>query len=322
MSESTAPSTNQQKVFAICDKLSQQGEPLSVRIIGSYLPELTSTSTLHKYFKLWKTEQAKANEKMLSESGFSPALKQALLDEIQTQTLKVETHFKTLAIESAAQTEAAIAELTEAQSVNGKLSEELAAQKDQQTKQAHEYALKEKRAEAIETERHAQNEQLTDALQTLRDETQKLREKLVKAELNGSHLTEQLKATETLKSEHQQLTATLNAAEKQIATLTAQSDAQQQAFERLEHDREADRRDHQTLQTSRDTLAAKYEQANRAEIMLTERNKTIERLEHTLAEAQTENQTIAQRLKAVSLSEAALKASFEQLEKTHQMKDR
>ena len=320
MSEPSAPSTNQQKVFAVCDKLSQQRQPLSTRIIGSYLPELSSTSTVHKYFSLWKERQAKAKEQKLSESGFSPALKQALLDEIQTHTLAVETHFKTLAIQAAAQTEAAIGELTEAQTLNAQLGEQLTAQNKQQTEQAHEYALKEKQAEAIEAERRAQNEQLTDSLHSLRNDNQLLRDQLIKAELNGSHLIEQVKEIATLKNDHAQLTATLNAAEKHLATLTAQTSAQQKAFERLERERDADRVDYQALVKSHDALTEKYEQAARAEQTLAERVKTIDRLEQTVRDLAGEKHASAERLEAALLSAATAKASLAQLEKLQQQK--
>ncbi|POC76678.1 hypothetical protein CRN61_25025, partial [Vibrio vulnificus] len=67
----TTDKNMQDRVSEICNDLYGRGEKVSVRVILTYLPDVSSTSTVHKYYANWRKE-LEANEKSLYDKlGFS-----------------------------------------------------------------------------------------------------------------------------------------------------------------------------------------------------------------------------------------------------------
>lgn len=106
-------STNQlqEQVNEVCNDLYSKGQKLSVRVILAELPNVSSTSTVHKYFANWRREQA-ANEKSLYERlGFSSEFTQMFMREISRFNTEAEQRYKSAADEANEQRDAAIDEM-------------------------------------------------------------------------------------------------------------------------------------------------------------------------------------------------------------------
>jgi len=101
----------QERVNEICNDLYSKGEKVSVRVILTYLPDVSSTSTVHKYYANWRKE-LEANEKSLYDKfGFSSEFTQMFMKEISRFSVEAEQRYKGIAEEANEQRDAAIEEL-------------------------------------------------------------------------------------------------------------------------------------------------------------------------------------------------------------------
>lgn len=102
----------QERVNEICNDLYSKGEKVSVRVILTYLPDVSSTSTVHKYYANWRKE-LEANEKSLYDKlGFSSEFTQMFMKEISRFSVEAEQRYKGIAEEANEQRDAAIDELS------------------------------------------------------------------------------------------------------------------------------------------------------------------------------------------------------------------
>ena len=102
----------QERVNEICNELYSKGEKVSVRVILTFLPDVSSTSTVHKYYANWRKE-LEANEKSLYDKlGFSPEFTQMFMKEISRFSVEAEQRYKGIADEANEQRDTAIDELT------------------------------------------------------------------------------------------------------------------------------------------------------------------------------------------------------------------
>jgi len=105
----------QERVNEICNDLYGRGEKVSVRVILTYLPDVSSTSTVHKYYANWRKE-LEANEKSLYEKlGFSSEFTQMFMKEISRFSVEAEQRYKGIADEANEQRDTAIEELAKAE---------------------------------------------------------------------------------------------------------------------------------------------------------------------------------------------------------------
>lgn len=102
----------QERVNEICNELYSKGEKVSVRVILTYLPDVTSTSTVHKYYAIWRKE-LEANEKSLYDKlGFSSEFTQMFMKEISRFGVEAEQRYKGIADEANEQRDTAVDELS------------------------------------------------------------------------------------------------------------------------------------------------------------------------------------------------------------------
>lgn len=105
----------QERVNEICNELYSKSEKVSVRVILTYLPDVSSTSTVHKYYANWRKE-LEANEKSLYDKlGFSSEFTQMFMKEISRFSVEAEQRYKGLADEANEQRDTAIDELSKAE---------------------------------------------------------------------------------------------------------------------------------------------------------------------------------------------------------------
>ncbi|MCW8336550.1 hypothetical protein [Vibrio paucivorans] len=84
----------QERVNEICNDLYSKGEKVSVRVILTYLPDVSSTLTVHKYYANWRKE-LEANEKSLYDKlGFSSEFTQMFMKEISRFSVEAEQRYK------------------------------------------------------------------------------------------------------------------------------------------------------------------------------------------------------------------------------------
>lgn len=126
--------STQDRVNLICNQLYGQGIKPSVRIVLAELPDIKSTSTVHKYFANWRKE-IDANQKSLYEKlGFSPEFTQSFMKEITRFSVEAEQRYKNQASDAIESNEHAIADLKK---VEDKLHKQNAVV-DQQEKEINE----------------------------------------------------------------------------------------------------------------------------------------------------------------------------------------
>ena len=102
----------QEQINEICNDLYSKGQKISVRLILAELPNVSSTSTVHKYYANWRRELV-ANEKSLYEKlGFSSEFTQIFMKEISRFSIEAEERYKSMADDAVEQRDAAIDELS------------------------------------------------------------------------------------------------------------------------------------------------------------------------------------------------------------------
>ncbi|EGU46202.1 hypothetical protein VII00023_00810 [Vibrio ichthyoenteri ATCC 700023] len=105
----------QERINEICNELYSKGEKVSVRVILTFLPDISSTSTVHKYYANWRKE-LEANEKSLYDKlGFSSEFTQMFMKEISRFSVEAEQRYKGMADEANEQRDMAIDELSKAE---------------------------------------------------------------------------------------------------------------------------------------------------------------------------------------------------------------
>lgn len=70
------------QVFKICYQLHAQNIKLKIRTVLDLLPAVSSTSTIHRYYKEWQEEVKASKEKLFESFGFSAQFKDSFLAEI------------------------------------------------------------------------------------------------------------------------------------------------------------------------------------------------------------------------------------------------
>lgn len=196
--------SSQDVVNQICSDFLRKGEKPSVRLILAEIPNINSTSTIHKYFSKWKDEQVKKQESLFEKFGLSTEFTSSFMKEINRFSIEIEERYKEQAQDAHDQQEQAISDLENSES---KVKDQF-MKIDQQEKQISilhtELAteLKSNESTVIEIRK-----QLTTSLsenKQLSDQNESLRTGIAKAELTLQANQEFVKE---VKSQNSQLTS-------------------------------------------------------------------------------------------------------------------
>jgi chromosome segregation ATPase len=71
-----------ERVFKICNQLYAENTRVKIRTVLSLLPDVKSTSTVHKYHKEWRTDLENSKKTLFDSFGFSDAFQNAFVTEI------------------------------------------------------------------------------------------------------------------------------------------------------------------------------------------------------------------------------------------------
>jgi chromosome segregation ATPase len=105
----------QDKVNDICNELYAQGNKVSVRMVCSMLPDLSSVSSVHKYYKVWKDETEANSQSLYEKLGFSEKFTKYFMQEVTRFAVEAEQRYKQLAEDANDQRDRAIEDLERAE---------------------------------------------------------------------------------------------------------------------------------------------------------------------------------------------------------------
>lgn len=117
LAQTQAINVVQDKVTAICNDLSSKGQKVSVRVVLSLLPEVKSTSTVHKYYKAWKDDQETNQQSQIENIGFSEEFTRVFLNEINHHAAQAERVFHEVAMDAKEQSLRAIEDVERAETL-------------------------------------------------------------------------------------------------------------------------------------------------------------------------------------------------------------
>lgn len=218
----------QDRVNHICNEMYSKGVKPSVRLVLAELPDISSTSTVHKYFSKWKTE-IEANQKSLYERmGFSPEFTKSFMQEISRFGVEAEQRYKERADDANDQKEQAISDLTKAEdklhkqnAVVEQMEAQISTLKSEliDTKKEAEanIAQEQKANEATVNELRQQLAAALDEKNQLTTQNESLRTELAKAELK---LESNQELVEEVKAKNEQYTSDTKELNKSIADMS------------------------------------------------------------------------------------------------------
>ncbi len=110
----THPHDMLDRVKAICNDLYRQGIKPSVRLVLAQMPDVKSTSTIHKHYAEWRRELDSNEKSLYDRLGFSSEFSQAFMKEITRFSVEAETRYKDMAADAEEQRAIVIEDLTRA----------------------------------------------------------------------------------------------------------------------------------------------------------------------------------------------------------------
>lgn len=105
----------QDRVNKICNQMYADGIKPTVRLVLAELDDVSSTSTVHKYFANWRSELEANQQSLYDRLGFSSEFTQAFMKEITRFGVEAEQRYKELAKDSNDQRDLAVADLGKAE---------------------------------------------------------------------------------------------------------------------------------------------------------------------------------------------------------------
>lgn len=303
----------QDKVTEICNELYSKGQKTSVRIVLSMLPEVNSTSTVHKYYKIWKDELEANQKSLLEKMGFSEEFTRVFMSEITRHATEAERRYRDIAEDAKDQSMRAIEDLERAEERLHKQTA-LLEQREQQIKTLQsEMSQNTKAQEAVTQELRQQIESLNKQVSELGDSNERLRTDLAKNELlldGNKELVETTKAQNVqLSEEIKSLNSELVSNAKEITKLESKQESQEALIVELKETKttlveqnkvmDADLRsanqERHGLQTSLTTLQSTEQklsdkvnvatdELSQLKATITQQNETIKRHERSLSE--------------------------------------
>ncbi len=258
----------QDRVNAICNDLYSKGTKPSVRLVLSMLPDVRSTSTVHKYFANWKRELESNQQSLYDKLGFSSAFTQSFMKEITRFSVEAEQRYKELAQDANEQRDIALDDLGRSEERLFKQSSVL-EQREKERKELQTELLKvqekfkaelEKEQESYKATVHELRQQLasvSDSNKSLGSANENLRTEIAKTALKlegNQELVDQLKSQNkellvenkrlnveiaSLNKSSAGLEATVSGNVKLIDALQQSQDEKQKSFTASEQERQA-----------------------------------------------------------------------------------
>lgn len=105
----------QEQVNEICNELYSNGTKPTVRLVLSMLPNVSSTSTVHKYFANWKEDLKNKQDSLYAKLGFSSEFTQSFMKEITRFSVEAENRYKEDSVDANDQCAIAIEALSSAE---------------------------------------------------------------------------------------------------------------------------------------------------------------------------------------------------------------
>lgn len=228
--------TIQERVSTICNDLYVKGNKPTIRLVLSLMPDIRSTSTIHKYFTIWKNEQVANQASLYDKLGFSSDFTQSFMKEITRFSVEAEQRYQEQAQDAVEQKDIAIEELSRTEE---KLYKQTAVIEQ------HEKVFKELEKDLfktqsqykadIEAQKSTHEVLVTELRQHLLDETSKntelsksnelLRTDIAKAELklegNAEFVAEVKEQNQALQGDNKRLNKIESELSRAIATLEA-----------------------------------------------------------------------------------------------------
>ncbi|MBF7101126.1 DNA-binding protein [Photobacterium damselae] len=289
----------QDKVTMICNDLYSKGQKVSVRIILSMLPDVSSTSTVHKYYKTWKDELEANQKSLLEKMGFSEEFTRVFMTEITRHATEAERRYRDMADDAKEQSQQAIDDLERAEDRLYKQTA-LLEQREKQIKNLEaELAQTENAQLAITQELRQQIESLTDQLNESTVSNERLRTELAKNEIK-------LESNALIVEESKNKNTELN---EQVKSLNDKVIAQAQELTRFESKQESQEL---LLSELRETKAALQMANSHLDNELRQLQQERHTLNSHLNDAKSNGVTLSNRLEQASEQIAELKAQLHQ----------
>lgn len=233
MAESIESKSIQERVSEICNELYSGGTKPSVRIVLAELPDVKSTSTVHKYFANWKKELEANQQSLYERLGFSSEFTQSFMKEITRFGVEAEQRYKQQAQDANEQRDQAVSDLAKSED---KLHTQAAVvtQQEKEIKELQnelltvkknleaELAKEKKASEATISEIRQQLSNVTKESKALSQQNESLRTDIAKAELklegNQEFVNEVKTQNAQLSAENKEFITTISDLNKTIAS--------------------------------------------------------------------------------------------------------
>ncbi|WP_340642392.1 DNA-binding protein [Photobacterium damselae] len=289
----------QDKVTMICNDLYSKGQKVSVRIVLSMLPDVSSTSTVHKYYKTWKDELEANQKSLLEKMGFSEEFTRVFMTEITRHATEAERRYRDMADDAKEQSQQAIDDLERAEERLYKQTAILEQREKQIKNLEAELAQTENAQLAITQELRQQIESLTDQLNESTVSNERLRTELAKNEIK-------LESNTLIVEESKNKNTELN---EQVKSLNDKVIAQAQELTRFESKQESQEL---LLSELRETKAALQMANSHLDNELRQLQQERHTLNSHLNDAKTNGVAFSNRLEQASEQIAELKAQLHQ----------
>ncbi|MCE2597133.1 hypothetical protein K6Y31_20375 [Motilimonas cestriensis] len=351
MSDKLNPDTLQERVNAICNELYSQGTKVSVRLVLSMIPEVNSTSTIHKYFAKWKDELEASQKSLYDKLGFSSTFTKSFMEEISRFSVEAEQRYKNKADSAIEQRDEALDEMEKIEDkyikqtavleqklkVIAELEKELqititkSQQNIEKERESTQAVLKELRQQLNESK--ASNQALIDSNESLRTEVAKAELRL---EGNEKYVNEVKQQSLALIAENKAASTTIATLNKEIASqeatlkgnhqlirnLTEQQESLRASLAQAEQSRQQTnnelvsmRKDLDVAKTHVDELKTQLnsenKQVNELKVALTEQVRTTDKTISNYESTLTGNHKLIEQLE---LANAAAREKIAQLE--------
>lgn len=239
----------QERVNDICNDLYSKGEKLSVRIVLAEMPDVSSTSTIHTYFKNWKQEVDANQQSLYDRLGFSPTFTKSFMEEITRFGVEAEQRYKDLAQTADEQCDHAIADLKKSEDKFYKQEAVVEQQDKQITELKSELSDTKKDFEADLSKEQKTNEVIVEELRQqlaaalgdnkqLTKQNESIRTELAKAELKSEgnqELVTEIKAQNTqLVADNKELNSNIANLNKDIAGKDSKIDGNKDLINNLQ----------------------------------------------------------------------------------------
>ena len=303
MSVSLSGNQLQDKVTMICNDLYSKGQKVSVRIVLSMLPDVSSTSTVHKYYKAWKDELEANQKSLLEKMGFSAEFTRVFMAEITRHATEAERRYRDIADDAKEQSLIAIDDLERAEERLHKQTA-LLEQREKRIKEVEaELSQADKAQQAVTQELRQQIESLTNQLTESTASNERVRTELAKNELLLESNKELVASTKTQNIE-------LN---DQIKQLNAEVIELSKTVTRLESSQESKQELMDELKTSKQSIQEQNQQLDRDLRGIQQERNT---LQVSLSDLKATNSTNAQRLEQSQSMVIELKTNVKQYVET------